>query len=227
MPAPLSIVIPAFNAGSEIEACLSALAPGVTANLIREVLVVDGGSSDRTLLYAHEAGARVISGSKGRGRQLQTGAANAQGDWLLFLHADSFLEKSWADAVRAHIRDHSSQAGYFSLAYRSDARQARWLESRGNLRANWLALPYGDQGLLIKRELYDEVGGYEALPLMEDVSIVRRLGKARLRNLGCRAFTSADKYERDGWRKRAYSNAFLLTRYLLGASPEKLAKQYR
>lgn len=89
-----------------------------------------------------------------------------------------------------------------------------------------MGLPYGDQGLLISRTLYDEVGGYADVPLMEDVMLVRRIGKRRLSFLSAEARTSAAKYERDGWHKRSWQNAWLLTRFLLGASPEKLAKHY-
>jgi hypothetical protein len=89
-----------------------------------------------------------------------------------------------------------------------------------------LGLPYGDQGLLISRTLYDEVGGYLDVPLMEDVMIVRAIGKPHLTELNAEARTSAAKYERDGWGKRSWRNAFLLIRFLLGAKPEDLAKRY-
>jgi hypothetical protein len=118
-------------------------------------------------------------------------------------------------------------AAAFKLKFRSDAPAARWLEARANRRARWLGLPYGDQGLLISRALYSEIGGFPDVPLMEDVMIARTLGKRRLVILDAEARTSATKYERDGWRKRAWSNAWLLTRFLLGASPEALAKAYR
>lgn len=227
MPAPLSIIIPTFNAGEELIACLSALTPGLESQLVREVIVVDGGSTDKTILYAYEAGARVIVGASGRGHQLKAGGVNARGDWLLFLHADSFLEQNWADCVINHIEASPKKAAHFQLAYRSDAKEARWLETRANRRANWFGLPYGDQGIFLSRRLYDEIGGFQNQPLMEDVALVRALGKSRLSALKSRSFTSAEKYERDGWRKRAYGNAWLLTRYLLGADPIALAREYR
>lgn len=227
MPAPLSVIIPTYNAGEELISCLQALTPGLDRGLIREVIVVDGGSQDKTILYAFEAGARVICGVKGRGRQLRAGARNARGDWFLFLHADTFLEANWADAAINHMEHSPQKAAHFSLAYRSEAKEARWLEARANRRSNWFGLPYGDQALFLKRSLYEEKGGFPDQPLMEDVELVRKLGKSSLSALPSRAFTSADKYERDGWRKRAYANAWLLTRYLLGASPHKLAEEYR
>ena len=226
MPAPISVIIPTLNAGDALESCLQALAPGVAAQLIREVIVVDGGSSDRTILPAYQSGARVICSAPGRGRQLRTGGVNAKGDFFLFLHADTFLEGSWADNLLRHLESDPQKAAAFTLAYRSPSPQARWLEKRANGRARLFGLPYGDQGLFISRQLYDETGGFPDQPLMEDVALIRKIGKSRLAILEARAFTSADKYERDGWRKRAYSNALLITRYFLGASPEKLAKKY-
>lgn len=227
MPAPLSIIIPTLNAEAEIEACLASLVPGLEAGLIREVIVVDGGSTDKTILLAFKWGARIIcAADKGRGRQLRTGGLNARGDWLLFLHADTWLEASWPEAVKAHMATAPEKAGAFELFFRSEAKQARWLEGRANKRARSLGLPYGDQGLLISRSVYDELGGFKDMPLMEDVDMVRRIGKQRLVLFSCRALTSAAKYERDGWKKRAWSNAFLLFRYYMGASPEKLAKSY-
>jgi hypothetical protein len=128
--------------------------------------------------------------------------------------------------VAAHMHCAPEKAATFELAFRSDAREAGWLAARANRRTRWLGLPYGDQGLVISRSLYEEVGGYRDIPLMEDVALVRAIGRRRLRLLSATARTSAAKYERDGWRRRAYRNAWLITRYLLGADPEKLAKAY-
>ncbi|MEM8920908.1 MAG: TIGR04283 family arsenosugar biosynthesis glycosyltransferase, partial [Pseudomonadota bacterium] len=207
-------------------ACLEALTPGLSTGLIREVLVCDGGSQDHTLVCAGQAGCRIVSGSSGRGRQLRAGGHAAKGDWLLFIHADTRLETRWADAIQLHMSSAPAKAASFELAYDSDAQHARWLERRVALRTRWLALPYGDQGLLISRALYEEIGGFKDLPLMEDVDIVRRIGRERLSLLDCRSITSADKYERDGWRKRAWRNSWLVIRYFLGASPKDLAKLY-
>ena len=226
MSAPLSVIIPVLNGGERFEACLSALLGGVETGLLREVIVVDGGSTDRTLLPAFQSGARVVVGVRGRGRQLACGASKARGDWCLFLHADTVLSPDWPEAVASHIANASDKAAAFRLAYDADHSKARWLAGRANWRAKTFGLPYGDQGLLISRALYDEVGGFEDMPLMEDVSIVRRIGKSRLVLLPAKAETSAAKYERDGYRRRAWHNAFLLVRYLMGASPETLAKAY-
>ncbi|HAE27168.1 MULTISPECIES: TIGR04283 family arsenosugar biosynthesis glycosyltransferase [Hyphomonas] len=226
MPAPLSIVIPTLNAAAELPLCLESLMPGLEAGLIREVVVADGGSEDATPKIAGAMGANLVTGARGRGAQLAAGAAAARGDWLLFLHADTALSRDWAERTGDHVMTKPDYAAFFELRYRSDARAARSLEKRANRRARMLGLPYGDQGLLISRKLYDEVGGYQDVPLMEDVMIVRAIGKRRLVQLNAEARTSAAKYERDGWRKRSWHNATLLTRFLLGASPDALAKRY-
>jgi rSAM/selenodomain-associated transferase 2 len=226
MPAPLSIIIPTLNAEAELPLCLESLMPGLEAGLIREVIVADGGSEDATAKIAGAMGANLVTGARGRGAQLSAGAAAARGDWLLFLHADTALSRDWAERTSDHIMTKPDHAAFFELRYRSDARAARTLEKRANRRARMLGLPYGDQGLLISRKLYDEVGGFLDVPLMEDVMIVRAIGKQRLTELNAEARTSAAKYERDGWGKRSWRNAFLLIRFLLGAKPEDLAKRY-
>ena len=227
MPAPLSVIIPTLNAAGDLPLCLESLLPGLEAGLIREVIVADGGSTDATAAIADACGARVIECDPGRGKQLRAGAAAARGDWLLFLHADTALSRDWPERAGAHLDTRPGMAAAFRLKYRSDAREARWLEARANRRARWMGLPYGDQGLLISRTLFDEVGGYADVPLMEDVIIVRAIGKKRLVILDAEARTSAAKYERDGWHKRAWHNAWLLTRFLMGARPDVLAKSYR
>jgi rSAM/selenodomain-associated transferase 2 len=226
MPAPLSIIIPALNAAGDLPLCLESLLPGLEAGLIREVIVVDGGSSDATRAIAGSAGADVVESEAGRGKQLRAGAAAARGEWFLFLHADTALSRDWAERAAAHMSTRPGMAAAFTLKFRSDARAARWLEKRANRRARLMGLPYGDQGLLISRALYREVGGFADVPLMEDVMIVQGIGKKRLVILDAEARTSAAKYERDGWHKRAWRNAWLLTRFLLGAKPEALAKSY-
>jgi len=227
MPAPLSIIIPALNAATDLRLCLSSLLPGLETGLIREVILVDGGSSDDTTGIAEKTGATILTSPEpGRAKQLIHGAANARGAWLLFLHADTALSRDWAERASAHIAHSPNKAAAFTLAFRSDHPMAKTVAARANWRARTLGLPYGDQGLLISRDLYDELGGYPDVPLFEDVKLVQALGKSRLSHPSAEARTSAAKYERDGWRKRSWRNAFLITRYLLGASPEKLAKLY-
>lgn len=201
--------------------------PGLEAGLIREVLLVDGGSEDQTRRLAEGSGAEVLSSPEtGRAAQLRHGAEHARGDWLLFLHADTALSREWAERVKSHMENNRDKAAAFTLAYRSDHPMAKTVAARANWRARSFGLPYGDQGLLISRSLYREIGGYPATPFMEDVQIVQAIGKERLVILSAEARTDASKYERDGWRRRSWKNALLISRYLLGASPEKLSKVY-
>jgi len=226
MRAPLSIVIPTLNAGPELPATLACLTEGLEAGLIRELVISDGGSGDATREFAAEAGAIVVSGTAGRGGQLRRGAGAAQGAWLLFLHADTHLDAGWSDAVLRHISDGSGTAGYFGLAFRATGFAPVCVAAWANLRARFLGLPYGDQGLLIPRSLYDKVGGYAEIPLMEDVAIARAL-RGLLVMLPVKARTSAQRYEQQGWLNRGARNLLTLFRYLCGAKPADLAKSYQ
>jgi len=224
MRAPLSIVIPTLNAASTLAPVLGALGEGLNAGLIRELIVSDGGSTDATLLIAHEAGAVVVNGATGRGGQLRRGADAAQGTWLLFLHADTALATGWSDAVLSHLG--TKKAAYFQLSFIEDGFGPRIVAGWANLRARLFGLPYGDQGLLISGELYRAIGGYADFPLMEDVAIARAL-KGKLIRLPVTAITSGQRYVQGGWLRKGACNLWTLVRYFAGVKPEKLAKDYR
>ncbi len=223
MRAQLSVVIPTLDAETGLVRCLPALTEGLTAGLIRELVISDGGSGDATLTIAEAAGAVVVTGAPSRGGQLRRGAAAAQGEWLFFLHADCVLPPGWADLVSAHLSD--GRPAHFRLRFDAGGSAARWVAGWANLRSRLFHLPYGDQGLLISRAEHDAVGGYRDIPLMEDVAMARALGR-RLVALPAAVTTSAAKYRRDGWGRRGWRNLGLLIRYLLGADPEDLARRY-
>ncbi len=230
-PAPdqvLDVVIPALDAAAQIEATIDALAEGRDGGLVREVLVVDGGSEDDTVARAHRAGARVVAGPRGRGPQLAAGAEASEAGWLLFLHADTRLAPGWSKPVAAFMRTETDgdRAAVFTLAFDDASVHARGLARLANWRARRLGLAYGDQGLVLSRALYDRLGGFRPLPLMEDVDLVRRIGRARLVHLDAVAVTSAARYRRSGWWPRALRNLLVLALYFLGVPPRLLKRFY-
>ena len=226
---PLSVVIPALDAAATLPAVLDALAEGVEAGLVREVLVVDGGSGDATVARAQEGGARVLVTPRGRGRQLAAGGAAAAGAWLLFLHADTRLARGWPGPVGDFLAQGADgrRAGYFRLRLDDSAPAARRLEAAVRWRCRLLALPYGDQGLVLPTALYRALGGFRELPLMEDVDLARRLGRHRLVALAADAVTSAARYRRDGYVARPLRNLCCLALYFLGVPPLLLQRLYR
>ncbi len=193
---------------------------------ISEILVCDGGSTDATTEIAAAAGARVIAAPRGRGGQLAAGVAAASGVWLLLLHADTRLGPGWREAMERHMRGGSGRAAFLRFALASTDRRARRLERAVAWRCRWLALPYGDQGLLIHRDLLRAVGGMRPLPLMEDVDLVRRIGRHRLVALEATAVTSAERWERDGWWRRSARNLVCLSLYLAGVPPRLILRLY-
>ena len=216
----LSVIVPTLNAASTLEDCLARLSG------VRDVVVVDGGSSDSTQAIAAGAGARLVVTEPGRGAQLRLGAEAARGDWLLFLHADTLLAPDWLEAVRDHVETEPEKAGCFRFRLDARAWQARLIEAGVALRVWILGLPYGDQGLLVPRPLYERVGGYAEVPLMEDVDLVRRIGRLRLRILPADALTSALRWRRDGWFRRSARNLSCLLLHRFGMSEERLARLY-
>lgn len=227
---PLSIVIPTWNAMPRLAACLEALVPGLSAGLIRDVVVVDAGSTDQSRDLALDMGCRVLdvgAAGRGRGTQLIAGANAAKGDWLMFLHGDCVLPQDWVSTIQAHTEQAPHHAGYFALSFDDQTAPARRIAWWANLRARCLGLPYGDQGLVISRTLYDEIGGYKPLALMEDVDLVRRLGRGRLRGLPCGVETSASRYRAGGWWFVPLRNLTLLAGFYGGVSPERLRGWYR
>lgn len=224
----LSVIIPSLNAGPGLASALGALIPGVVNGLIREVIVADGGSTDATLAIAGDAGCTVIACPPGRGGQLARGAGAARSGWLLFLHADTVLGPGWDGEVAQFIANDSSQAyaGVFRFALDDYSTQARRLEFMVAMRCRLLALPYGDQGLLIHRALYAALGGYRDQPLMEDVDLIRRIGRRRLIYFRARALTSAARYARAGYARRSLLNLACLSLYFLRVPPRLIARLY-
>ncbi len=223
MPAPISIIIPTLNSETDLYETLGSLFEGIENNLIRELIISDGGSTDKTKSVAYEAGAVLIEGPCSRGLQISKGVDKSRGDWILILHADTSLSLGWSVNLLQKID--RNFAYYFKLKFQSKSPFARILEYWVQIRSKFLGLPYGDQGLLIHRDLLNNSGGYPKIPLMEDIALARRL-KRKTKSVGILAQTGAEKYHKNGWLRQSMINFFLLAQYFLGKDPHQLFKVY-
>jgi rSAM/selenodomain-associated transferase 2 len=227
----ISVIIPTLNAERTLAQTLAALVPAVVEGIVQEAILVDGGSTDETCAIAEAAGTQLIKAPLGRGSQLEAGAHQARGDWLLFLHADTVLEPGWAEEAQNFIervesgRRHQAAAS-FRFTLDDDGFMPRCIERLVALRCWGLALPYGDQGLLISRNLYNRLGGFRPIPLMEDVDLVRRLKRRELVMLRSRAVTSGERYRREGYLSRSLRNLGCILLYYLRVPPRFLARLY-
>ena len=220
----LGIVIPALDEAETLPGLLSDLS---RLTLEHIVMVVDGGSRDATVSVARARGAHVMRGRRGRARQMNAGARWVAGRWLLFLHADSRLGKPALQAIEAHVREDGPMAAHFGLSISHEHFFYRFIERGQRIRERRLGLVYGDQGLLIRRDLLFTLGPYPDEPLMEDVTLNRRLLLAgRLLRLPAAVATSPRRYEEEGRIRGWLRNVRLITRFLAGAAPSALAARY-
>lgn len=220
----VSVVIPVRGDAGPLAALLATLPPEADAEII-----VSAGGDDVALapLRAGRPDVRWVAGDAGRGVQLNRGAAVARGRWLWFVHADCLAPAGWIDEFRRLDRQPEVVGGSFQFALASPAWQARVLEWAVRGRVRWFDLPYGDQGLFVRRRIFEAMGGFAPLPLMEDVEFVRRLRRqGRLRHLSVALRSSARRWERDGWVRRSARNLTTLALYGLGVPPTRLAAQY-
>jgi rSAM/selenodomain-associated transferase 2 len=227
----ISVVIPTLNAESSLATAMTALVPGVVEGIVGQVIVVDGGSCDRTLRIAEDAGADIVRAERGRGSQLMAGAKAARFPWLLFLHADTVLDVGWEREAAGFIEridrgQRQVAAAAFRFVLDDFGFKPRAIEAGVALRCTLFKLPYGDQALLIPARLYHEVGGYRPLPLMEDVDLVRRLGRRRTLIFRTAAVTSAARYKQDGYTRRVARNLTCLSLFLLRAPMSWLTRLY-
>jgi len=221
----LSIVVPALNEAAGITATLQALAP--LRERGHELIVVDGGSSDGTAALAAPLADRVVAAETGRAAQMNAGAALAQGDWLLFLHADTRLP---ADADAALQRAAQAGAGWGRFDVHIEGRSA-WLPVIATL-MNWRSrlsgIATGDQAIFVRTALFRRLGGYAALPLMEDIELSRRLrATGRPACLRERVLTSGRRWESRGVWRTVLLMWRLRWRYWRGTPAEELARAYR
>jgi rSAM/selenodomain-associated transferase 2 len=231
IPAMISVVVPTLNAESDLPRTLAALVPAAIEGIVREVIIVDGGSTDATARIAEATGANFIAAEQGRGQQLATGAKAAKGPWLLFLHADTMLEVGWErealELMRAvELGAREDTAAVFRFALDDKGLWPAYLSAVVRLRCLILRMPYGDQGLLMSKRLYSAVGGFKPMTLMEDVDLIRRLGRRRIAFLRSQAVTSARRYRSEGYLPRMLRNLACLGLYYMRVPPRVLTRLY-
>lgn len=217
----ISVIIPTLNE----EACLAETMATVTNLNDVEVIVVDGGSTDKTVEIASAHDATVLYGPKGRGVQMNLGALVARGDYIVFLHADTLLPEGWVDHVRHEMQRPGIIAGAFSLRIDSDWHGLRLIELLANLRSRLFGMPYGDQAIFMKAETFRSLGGFPNQPIMEDFDLMRRLRKiGKIRTAPAAAITSARRWKRRGLWTTTAINQILIAAHLLGFSHRTLAR---
>jgi rSAM/selenodomain-associated transferase 2/rSAM/selenodomain-associated transferase 1 len=220
----ISIIIPALDEADNIVPVLSRLQrrDGV------EIIVVDGGSSDDTAKLAKSEGATVIPSLPSKARQMNAGAEAAAGNILLFLHADTQLPDNFDMPIIEALNRSGIAAGAFQLRIDSDTKGLRFIEWVANRRSRHLQAPYGDQGLFMTKKLFDKIGGYPEMPIMEDFEVVRRLRReGRIAILDQFVLTSPRRWLNLGIFKTWIINQIIIAGYLIGVSPERLSSWYR
>jgi len=221
----ISIIIPTLNEEGNINACIE------TAKRINplEIIVVDAGSTDRTREIAINTGAMVIQSSKGRGIQMNKGASLARGDILLFLHADTLLPEAVISFSAEFLNSYIG--GFFKLTFNENSISLRLVELFANLRARIFSIPYGDQAIFIKKDVFENIGGFREYPFLEDIDMSIRLKKVgRLKYLPLSVIVSARRIKKGYPLSPILSslrNVFIALLFMLGISPYRLVKFYK
>ena len=221
----ISIIIPTINEANNLPLLLSDLS---STQKEGEIIIVDCGSEDKTIDIANIYGAKVfISKERNRGFQLDLGAKNSKGDWLIFLHADTRLTHDWFRKINSFLKENSTCIYYFKFKINHEKIIYRFLEILVNLRSKYFKQPYGDQGLIIHRSAYFKNNGFRKIPLMEDVDFLRRLNKKKdLKQLNSPIFISSRKWERTNIFLQAIKNWQFRRRWLKGESLKSIYSDY-
>ncbi|MEH2064394.1 MAG: TIGR04283 family arsenosugar biosynthesis glycosyltransferase [Nostoc sp.] len=220
----ISIIIPAINEAVNIKEANATTQPSTNI----EVIVVDGGSKDHTPKIAQSLGIKVISSSPGRAVQMNAGALAASGDILLFLHADTRLPTGFDEMIRTALQQPGTVAGAFNLRIDASLLSLRWVEWGVNLRSHFYQMPYGDQAIFVTKEVFEQIGSFPQLPIMEDFEFIRRLKRlGRIVIIPTPVVTSARRWLQKGVFKTTLLNQIVIIAYLLGVSPERIRSWYR
>jgi len=221
----ISIIIPTINEANNLPLLLSDLS---ITHKMGEILIIDCGSEDRTIDVANINGAKVYKTNKrNRGLQLDMGAKNSKGEWLIFLHADSRLTHDWYTKIKSVFEGDKNFIFYFKFKINDKKLIFRILEIFVNFRSQYFKKPYGDQGLIIHREIYFKNNGFRKIPLMEDVDFFRRLNdKKDLKQLNVPIFTSSRKWKKTSIFSQTIKNWKLRRRWLKGESTKSIYSDY-
>ncbi|MDB9316712.1 TIGR04283 family arsenosugar biosynthesis glycosyltransferase [Nodularia spumigena] len=220
----ISIIIPTFNEAANLENAIASTQPSTNVELI----VVDGGSQDDTVSIAQSLGVKVISSPPGRAVQMNAGAMAARGDILLFLHADTRLPAGFDSMVRSALQQPQTVAGAFSLRIDADYWALRWVEKGVNWRSHFYQMPYGDQAIFLTTEIFQKIGNFPNLPIMEDFELIRRLKRTgKIPIIPVPVITSARRWLKKGVFQTTLLNQIVITAYFLGVSPERIRSWYR
>ena len=221
----ISIIIPTINEASNLPLLLSDLS---SIQKEGEIIIVDSGSEDKTIDIANIYGAKVfISKERNRGLQLDIGAKNSKGEWLIFLHADTRLTHDWFKKINSFLKGNKNIIYYFEFKINHKKIIYRVLEILVNFRSKFFKQPYGDQGLIIHRTTYFKNNGFRKIPLMEDVDFLRRLNKKKdLKQLNLPIFISSRKWERTNIFLQALKNWNFRRRWLKGESTKSIYSDY-
>ncbi len=220
----ISIIVPALNEEERIAGTLRALRelPGE-----KEILLVDGGSTDRTLEFARREQVGVVQAQKGRGQQMHAGALAAKGEVLWFVHADTVPPPDALEKIRTALGIEAVAGGNFGLLFDGDSRAARQLTAIYPF-LRFLGLCYGDSAMFVRREVYERIGGFRPLALFEDLDLLRRLRRqGRFVHVSCRMVTSSRRFERRNFAVMWLHWTALQVLYWCGVSPNRLARWYK
>jgi len=221
----ISIIIPTINEANNLPLLLSDLS---SIQKDGEIIIVDCGSEDKTIDVANIYGAKVfITKERNRGLQLDTGAKNSKGDWLIFLHADTRLTHDWFSKTNGFLKGNKNSIYYFKFKINHNKIIYRFLEILVNFRSKNFKQPYGDQGLIIHRTTYFKNNGFRNIPSMEDVDFLRRLNQKKvLKQLNLPIFISSRKWERTNIFLQAIKNWHFRRRWLRGESLKSIYSDY-
>ncbi len=218
----LTVIIPTLNSSKNINKTLTNV-----NKYFKKIIIVDGKSIDNTLEIAKNYNLKIYLSNPNRGGQLCKGAKKCDTDWFLFLHSDTLLaNNSYKEIKKFIIKNNKNKAAYFKLKFNEKNKYSLLIENLVYLRNIIFRLPYGDQGLLISKSLYNKIGGFKPMPIMEDIYIIRKIGYRNLYLMNSNVITDAHKYIEQGWIKRPLLNLTCLLLYFIGYDLNKINKIY-